>query len=211
MIESLLSRVGGGGNGPIPGSPTLIAGDANAGWYGEVPTADLIDGVALAAALNLVAGTPQNSTGPWLKFAYNGKILFVARNTFRYAMSWDQLQAINVVDGSRIITVGGTKYRIRLLKGGDADYAVGPGREWDALMLRVHTSYPAGTRWAAYTDAQMSVTTGNGFVTWCYDFQQSSPGNKVTRGNGSVSAFNIYRADTSNYATGWRPVLELVP
>lgn len=210
MIESLLFQVAGGGNGPIPGSPTLIAGDANAGWYGEVPTADLVDGVALAAALGLVAGSPLNSSSPWLKFAYNGKILFVARNTFRYAMSWDQLQAVNVVDGSRIVTFMGTKYRVRLLKGGDADLATGPGREWNALMLRVHASYPAGTRWAAYTDAQLSVATGTGYITWCYDAQQSSPSNKVTRGNETVSAFYTYRSDTSNYATGWRPVLEVL-
>src|SRR5690554_5978523 len=76
-----------------PGPQELIAGNPGAGFYGEVPVSELITGDLLASTIGLTEGTVLHSNEPWLKFALDGKTLYVAKKPFRHSIPWDQIHA----------------------------------------------------------------------------------------------------------------------
>lgn len=197
----------------VPGNPDLIAGDNQLGWYGEVTPTDLISGPDLAAVLGLTSGTSQNAAGAWLKFAYQGKTLFVAKQTFRYSTSMDAFLNAQIAAGNRTVTIKGATYKIRLLTGTDGAGETTPGGEWNALMYRVAagTQIPAGDKWANYTTTEMSYGSGgNGYITWCVEHRVSAGSIYITRGNGNITSIHAYTKATATAQYGWRPVLELV-
>jgi hypothetical protein len=200
--------------GPIPGTPTLLAGNDQLGWYGEVPVTDFINGPDLATRVGLTLGTSQNPTGAWLKFAYQGKILFIAKQTYRHSISMDAFLNAQIATGNRTVTIGGRTYRIRLMTGTDGAGELVTGGEWNALMYRVAagTQIPAEDKWANYTTSEMSYGSGgNGYITWCREVRASAGAIYATRGNGSITAIHGYTKATASFQYGWRPVLELVP
>lgn len=199
-------------------------------FYGEVTTEALIDGVSLATAIGLTAGTAQNTTEPWLAFELDGKLLLVAKKTLRHTISWDQIQAANAVYGSRSVDIHGSSYRIRLLKGAATDPISGGsgthdpeqswGSEWNRLFYPLvpnpvntptHPTSREGIRygaWANYTETQLNIGSsgGNGRITRC---QELSGGTHVIRGNAGLSYLGYGASSYVSSAFGWRPVLEL--
>jgi hypothetical protein len=139
-----------------PGPTTLIAGDMQAGFFGEVSASELISGDALASLVGISQGTSQNSTAGWLKFAWQGKILFVAKKAFRGSMKWDYINSANAVYGDKTVEIGGLTYKVRLLRGANIGFnpkvpikdqpdggngysgAICHGSEWNRLMLPIH-------------------------------------------------------------------------
>lgn len=180
----------------IPGRQTPIAGDSTYGFYGEVPVSQLMTGEELRYILKLSAGTLQNSDEPYLKFALDGKILFVAKKTISHTISWDQINAVGAVSGKEIL---GGKVKVRLLS----------TEEWNALMYPIHVDHPSGApNWANYTDEDLLVhnSYGNGSYSWTSTISGS---NRVFRGISGVSnsgASNPSNAHTNN---GFRPVFEM--
>jgi len=223
------------------GSPYLVGGDMQAGYFGVVSANDLITGDALAALVGISAGTSQFSTEGWLKFAYQGKILFVAKKTIRSNISWDQINAANCARGNVVQkTVKGYTFKVRLMKGshvaGDStvpDYgtassgALNHGSEWNKLMLPIHENaapskswaYPnnVGTNDTAYwgtnfTDADLQTHYNHGDGSYSW-CQETTYGSsrRLLRGNNGVSYSRYYSSSGANTNRGWRPVLELVP
>lgn len=150
------------------GSTTLVGGDATWGFYGEVASTDFITGDALATEIGLSAGTSQNSTSDWLKFASNGSVILVPKKTFRYAVSWEHLYQAGAVYGDdtngsnpsgtarlqdAVVTIDGFDYRVRLLRGAASDPTVqgadgswhgydidlSHGSEWNRLFYPIHS------------------------------------------------------------------------
>lgn len=139
-----------------PGPKNLIAGTMQAGFFGEVSASELISGDALASLVGISQGTSQNSTAGWLKFAWQGKILFVAKKAFRNSISWDHINSANAVYGDKTVEIGGLTYKVRLLRGANIGFnpkvpikdqpdggngysgAVCHGSEWNRLMLPIH-------------------------------------------------------------------------
>lgn len=215
-----------------PGRKILLKGTMQQGWFGEVSASDFISGDELARKVGITAGTSQNSNGGWLKFAYMGKVEFVAKKTIRHSISWDNINAANAVTGQRTIDIGGKTYKIRLMKGktegkqnDQSSYNgdINKGSEWNKLMLPIHKNAPFN--WAykdnvnsptenwnvGYTDVDLFTqnSAGNGTYSWCQEYGQSS-GVRLDRGSGGVSNSH---SDDPSYAggnCGWRPVLELV-
>ena len=200
-------------------------------FLGEVPVNALITGDALASTIGLTAGTSQYSNEPWLHFELDGKTLYVAKKSYRYNLSWNQIQAVNAVYGAMIITVGGKQYRVRLLKGATSDpiTSVGAhdpeqsrGSEWNRLFyplvpnpvgVPTHPVSREGIRYGAlanYTEAVLNVGSsgGNGRRTWC---QESTGSSRIFRGSDGLSYFNPGTSSAVTTAYGWRPVLELIP
>lgn len=199
------------------------------GFHGEVPTTELITGNALASLIGLTDGEVFHSTEPWLHFTLDGKILYVAKKPYRWEISWDILSAVNAVNGSRIITVAGNPYKIRLLKGANADPIGEPtsrfnpesawGSEWNRLMYRIAAGNPDDVfdsgephgDWAQYTDEDLILTSnfGNGYNTWC---QEAGPNGStyVQRGGEGVTWLSESLSWNAGSANAWRPVLELV-
>lgn len=195
-----------------PGSQILIAGDEQAGFFGEVPGIDLITSSALATQLKLTAGNGKSGAIiPWLKYIYRGKILFVARSTVRYAISWNSINAVGAVDGSAIVTVKGDTYRVRLLKGVNTDPGNNVnGSEWNNLIYPVFINDPMDRDWANYTASNLGLSGTQGNLTWCQEISSSDPKWRVLRGGGNGTSLTLFEPTETLSALGWRPVLELV-
>jgi len=147
-----------------PGSQELIAGDMTAGFFGEVPTSELITGDDLAAQLGITQGTAQFSNEPWLKFALDDNIIYVAKKPYRYNLSWGNIYQAGAVygtgdnglypgGGNRLqdanISVDGFSLDVTLLKGANTDPAIYTSNgydmdythtsEWNRLMYPIHS------------------------------------------------------------------------
>jgi hypothetical protein len=205
MLESLLFT-GKGRRGGEPGPKELVAGNAQLGYYGVVDATEFITGDELAALVGLTSGTAIPNTGEWLKFAYKGKILYVAKQPFRNFISGNQLAAANIVNGNRQVTWLERNYLPRLLFGGAS--TPGNGSEWNDLIYRVHVNDPTGTFWEQFTNEQLVVGVGNGRTTWC---QEVPAGSRVYRGYASLTEWTTGGLGSATATTGWRPVMELVP
>lgn len=203
-----------------PGPQDLIAGDTTAGFYGEVPTAMLITGEQLALELGLSAGSSQYSNEPWLKFAYQGKTLFIAKKPYRNNISWAEINAVDAVYGDRIITIDEREYRVRLMTGGDADPATGPGGEWDALIYHVVITGPDTKGWYDYDPIDLNLTDASnspdvtGSRSWMQEhgtYEIDGYTGPLSRGGFIVEGISAWSpSGGKDHRYAWRPVLELV-
>ena len=220
----------------VPGPATLIAGNMQAGFFGEVSASELISGTDLASLVGISQGTSQNSTAGWLKFAWQGKILFVAKKTFRHSISWDHINSANAVYGSKSVVIDGLSYKIRLLKGANKDPAgayngaICHNSEWNRLMLPIHQeainknwAYPNNVEndipvWAhnlgtgtqgMYTDEDLLThyDFGSGSYSWCQEVAESAADRVYRGGDGVSDSFSYTSSDSYSYY-GWRPCLE---
>lgn len=186
-----------------------------AGYFGPVTSEEFITGDALASEIILTAGESQNSTTDWLKFAYEGKILFVAKKPIRYNLSWDHISAANAVNGTKTVIIQDLTFKVRLFKGALTNPSListdrgTKGSEWNRLMLPIHAqaadeswSYPDYVEdipnWGiGFTDADLLThnSYGSGSYTWCQEVYGEDPSSRVLRGSYGVS--NSNRATTS--------------
>lgn len=215
----------------VPGPNSLIGGNLQAGFYGEVPTSDFITGDELARMVGLTAGTSQNSNEPWLKFSYLGKTEFIAKKTFRHSISWENINDANAVYGNKTLEINGNIYKIRLVKGKNEglqetqskNYKECYYSEWNKLILPIHKNAPSSfnsemsvkmptENWnVGYTDVELCTSQDckNGYRTWCQDIGELDF-RRVIRGDKDVSDASNYSNGTTWNEFGWRPVLELV-
>jgi len=153
-----------------PGSQELIAGNMTAGFFGEVPTSELITGDDLATQIGLTAGTSQFSNEPWLKFALDDNIIYVAKKPYRHTVSWQHIYQAGAVygtndngsnssGGNRLqdanISVDGFSLDVTLLRGANADptgtdsvgydLAYTHTSEWNRLMYSIHSGVHTAT------------------------------------------------------------------
>lgn len=94
------------------------------GFFGEVSHDSLINGVNLANAIGLTAGTNQHSTAGWLKFYWHGQIKYVSKRTYKNNLTWDNIFNVNAVYGVDLgntalkeIIVANNTYSVGLLTG----------------------------------------------------------------------------------------------
>ena len=133
-----LGLIGGG-----PGPEELIAGDAQAGFFGEVESNEFITGEQLCNELGITQGRLQYSDTEWLKFASKGETIFVAKKPIRNDISWDHIYEQGAVYGDGLIAgesgaehhnppgtairqdatveIDGNTYKVRLLRGAADD------------------------------------------------------------------------------------------
>jgi hypothetical protein len=107
MNEALLST---GGktiyiNNSGPGPKALIGGDETLGYFGEVTDTQLFGISQVAGAAGLYQGDDNSGltqgANHWLKFIWNGKIIYIAKRPFRTNISWADLYAAGLVYGTR--------------------------------------------------------------------------------------------------------------
>lgn len=215
-------------NGPGPQTP--IAGNFNQGYFGEVPMSAVMQGVDLASYLGLSEGTSVNADTPWLKFALNGKILFIPKKPLRTDISWQALYQAGAVYGletgtgvqplpssspvqqTKRITTAGGHFRVRLPTGSNTNPYTGNGAagtsvsEWTLLMNRVSVSASAATRWAAFTNEELGLDVPG---SWCQEYLSTTTTSRVCRGtNNAIAGIS---SNTGAVATQlWRPVLEFI-
>lgn len=199
-----------------PGPSALQYGTTAKGYFGGVMSSELINGTALATACGAVGGTviSANVNADWMKFIRNGKVLFIPFGGFRTSTTWNALNAVGCVYGTKVITIGGRNYKVRLISTANIDPIVAAsnvridndaqfaGSEYNDLMNMLTDE------WIGYGAAFLS----NGWVL-CQESVNGNTAYKIGRGHptyGSKSGFSIL--NTQAVATEvWRPVLELVP
>lgn len=194
------------------------------GYYGEVSSTLFYTGTQVSTACAVTSGTLQNDTGGWLKFYWHGQVLFIAKRTFRYSISWDQINSANAVygvnlgsTGKKTITHSGssTSYDVNLMKGAvkDPSPASGGGRQWNELLYRVCAGTETGEigdNWATFNPStDLGINSGNGSYTWCQEVYQPNTATIVIRGATSLSFFNNAAPASTNTVYGWRPCLAL--
>ena len=194
-----------------PGSPNLIAGDMNAGFFGEVPASELFTASEIASACGISQGTAQFENEPWLKFALDGKILFRPRKSIRHSISWNSINTANCVYGGsegKRVTKDGQTYIVRLMKGAltdpslyDASDRGAKGSEWNRLMLPIHEqAIDKSWAYSAYVEDNIPIwnhnlgTGANGMYTDADLMTHNS------HGNGSYS----WCQETRNTDAAWR-------
>lgn len=195
------------------------------GYYGEVSSTQFYTGTQISTACAVTSGTLQNDTGGWLKFYWHGQVLFIAKKTFRYNLSWDQINTANAVygvnlgsTGKKTITHSGssTSYDVKLMKGAVKDPSPdsGGGRQWNELLYRVAAGTETGeigANWATFNlNTDLGINSGNGSRTWCQEVYQPDTANRVFRGYVSLSYFDSSASSSTNTYYGWRPCLALV-
>ena len=189
---------------------------------------DFITGDALASSIGLTEGTSQNSTAGWLKFSLDSKTLYVAKRPFRYGISWNAINAVGAVFGTKKIVINGHTYKVRLLKGrGDGlttniaagyDTSTTWNSEWNRLMYHVSGTPFANANnkltsegisvgdWAQYSEADLytSNVASSGYISWCSD---PSGSDKIVRAWYGVSYIAFLNSGST---AAWRPCLELI-
>lgn len=217
-----------------PGPQNVIGSNGTEGYFGELASSELITGDALASLVGLTGGTSQNSTTNWLKFFIDGKIVFVSKKNIRNSVSWDMLNAANVINGSRIITIGQYQYRIGLLKGLNPDTSVpytqgydvpsGLNSEWNRLMYPVSSDEGIQEdrqkhsqtipNWANFpqddSEDGLNISVGNGRYSWVQETNPTNTSYRVIRGSYSVAYLGSGTSSVTSAICGWRARLELV-
>lgn len=210
---------------------TLLAGTLDHGYYGEIDASEFITGDVLAADIGLVSGVAQYSEAGWLKFAHEGKTLYVAKRPFRRSISWNQINAIGAVFGTKTVSINGQNFKVRLLRGrGDGlstlvsgfDVEASHNSEWNRLLYHV-SGKPFATiendlssegisegDWAEYSEAELLMHDdfGAGSYSWC---QESAGAYRIVRGYLGVSWLEYGASSSTAAYVGWRPCLELIP
>ena len=192
------------------------------GYYGEVTATQFYTGSQISTAAGVTAGTLQNDTEGWLKFYWHGQVLFIAKKTYRYSISWNSINTANAVYGVNLGTSGkktvthagsSTRYDVKLLKGANKDPGSAGGSQWDELLYRVCAGTETGeigANWAALNPStDLGINSSKGSQTWTQEVYQPSTSGRVYRGFAALSFF--YYDHSSNTATykGWRPCLAL--
>jgi hypothetical protein len=179
-------------------------------YRGEVLASNFITGSALAAAVGLTTATLINDNTPWLKFVDAGKTFYMPKLITHNALSWSQLNALNLIYGGTTITFGGHTYKVRLMTGGDGNNPTGTrGGDYDNYFLRVTTEYQ-GEAWASNSPTDMGWLggTSSGELIICQE--ASTSGGTLLRGYPGFAGVWYEPDDTPYPGYGWRPVLELV-
>lgn len=170
----------------------LLDGDLMAGYFGKVT--GLITGNDLSAKTGLTAGTTVVSGDiTWLKFSHKHRTLLVADRVIKTAISWDSIQAMNLVKG-KPIQIGDNYYLCRLMTGGDSNPAVFSGGEWYDTVRRF-TPDTLDSHWSENK-------------SWFQEITNSVSERLATHLLAVVSTSRS--ASNDETSVGYRPVLELL-
>ncbi|MNB98781.1 hypothetical protein D3C81_467030 [compost metagenome] len=174
-------------------------------FRGEVSQANFITLAALQTAIGATIGTPLAGTPPWMMIVENGKTYYFPKVPLTVTMTREALNAANVVDGSKVITIGANQYKVRLMTGRDTAVSSTSGGEWVSWMSKLMD----GT-WAAYTSGELGgpyPTSGGMTHVW----DKHGDGNWALCGYpGMLGAWYQVLGAAADPAYGWRPVLELI-
>lgn len=192
-----------------PGPKTLIAGDLETGFYGEVGPADFISYGELSSLVGLSAGTLHNDASSlWLKFSMDNHPCYVAKRTVRHSISHDHLAGANLVYGDKSIEIGEFTYVIRLLTGLVNPNTSTAGGEWNRLMYPIYVDDPNQQGWGVnYNNSDLILVISDGCRSWVQEARPSDPAFHVFRGYSSVEYMSSIRSTSSDSFTGWRPIL----
>lgn len=209
----------------LPGPTSLITGNKQVGFFGEVAGTDFINYADLATLIGLTVGTNPYPTGAWLKLAYNGNVQYIPKLAARIAVPWATLNTLGAVNGKEV-TIQGKVYRVRLINASNVSpypdnsnnetgLPQGTGTEWNKLIYGLVSGVVGaeleGPVLATYSLADLGFNTGNGRSTIVKEI--TAGGLQIARGNASTNIRGIYpyaAVTATDNIRGWRPVVEYV-
>ena len=218
-----------------PGPQQIIRGNWDLGYFGRIPINDLFVPLDLQQIFGLGGGVyaPTN-TMYWLKFAYKGKVIYVASHPLVINITWQSLYLAGLVYGNMpeanwpaypkttygVVPQGKTLIRgqdqfvfrmpaSRLVPGSTGSAAADLiGGEYDALIMAAYGITVNNFNPYRLDDVE---SMGTSFTS---EFTSASGGACITRGTSGVttpdSQSSSAASSTVATTTGWRPVLELV-
>ena len=201
------------------GSPYLIDGDNELGFFGEVEAEDLIWGKSLAALLELEAGEMLYDNQPWLKFIDKGVIKFVAKKPIKYNISWDQINELNLVYGEVQVVIKGYRYIVRLFQGAQDepthwnptapnaqyDWLNTHRSEWNRLMYPIHESTPPSQHIPNFEPPEFDLSDLDpNAYRLVYTRKMITPGEELYLAN-YMTEYELYKYKASL----WRPYTNL--
>lgn len=194
-------------------------------FLGEVTPTQLISADTVASNIGLFSGTSISggSAAGWLKFNYNGKIIYISKRPVKHTVSWNQIYAAGAVYGDDTngrapgptpklqnarVTAAGKSHRVRMLHATTNGVSGVSGNELFDLFLKVLATASGGTgELAKYAGTDLGVSVGS----WTID-EVPSTANRYLMETTTTTPFRIVltglgAASTFSFA-GWRPVLE---
>ncbi|MDL2288764.1 hypothetical protein LJC32_05240 [Oscillospiraceae bacterium OttesenSCG-928-F05] len=163
----------------------------------------------------------------WVEVNYGDKTYLVADRVALVSVSWDDLNALDLIFG-KTVTIDGTQYLLRVLTGGSVqrntsdNYAGGSptNNEWDQFITNElalsglptpsTTDLDNSLVEADRTGAHNQIWNWAGVYSWMQETYTTNSAIRAIRGYGSA---RIWNASTSSgrYANyGWRPCLEVL-
>lgn len=118
-----------------PGPQTIVRGDWNYGYMGNVSEADFIAAADLKTLTGIPAGTTVPNITGYNKFSWGGKIIFIPNGSLVGGVTWKQIYDAGLmygvdgpgdkpsvltyadVDQKKIITIGSNNFLCRTIKG----------------------------------------------------------------------------------------------
>lgn len=224
LIQAIFNNIPAYAVRATPGGNTAIKGDLECGYYGSFAAADMgsfddgpavgesVTATSLALATGVTEGTAFNETITFDKFTFRNEVIFISRKPIRYAVSWKELALNNCVFGGKVLSIGGVKYKMTLLRGSNAEITDGARfneeSEWGQLILPLLAGHADG--WGTdLSAADLSFGKDNGAYNWCQETTSIDSGeNRRLRiyGSGGSSAYDS-DVDFTSAICGWRPAL----
>lgn len=164
----------------------------------------------------------------WREVNIGSKKLLIADRNILEQVSWNDLNAQNLIFGKEI-TIDGQQYKLRVLTGGEEKRGGGTGssydggklpNEWDDIIVN-EGNYP-GLPKPSSTDLDSSLndtdknSAHNQFwnwyymYSWCQETYKHDGALRAVRGYNSARHWNWLSATNRNSNVGWRPVLEVL-
>ena len=164
----------------------------------------------------------------WREVNIGSKKLLIADRNILAQVSWDDLNAQNLIFGKEI-TIDGQQYKLRVLTGGAERREGGSGtsyaggklpNEWDDIIVNeggyTGLPNPSATDLDSTLNDTDKVSSHNQFwnwyymYSWCQETYLHSTATRANRGYYSARYWNNNSAATHNVDIGWRPVLEVL-
>lgn len=211
------------------GSPYLLTGDTNAGYFGKVTSSELFTGSELSLAVGISQGTLRNDAVDWFKFFIDGKIIFRSAKQVRHAISWNTINTAGCVFGTKTVVKNNLTFKVRLMKGALTNPSMANnldegthGSEWNRLMLPLVNNSNKTWTYPKYIESNLAswgtnlltsdLNSGSfGARAWTQETSSKETNKRVIRSTNNDIEYLTYDLPTSTSTTyGWFPVLELV-
>lgn len=209
-------------------------------FLGEVPSCEFVDGRTLANLTGLYGiGELCNIDTPWLKFIFNGDLVYVPMKPLMHSVSWQQLYYAGVVYGSgddgceRIapftkqnttVVIENNTYKVMLISTTDVEmgkkFTFDDDDEWNQLFIPIMKKPGINSEintyfeyWGQYTeeDLLMDANYGIGSFCWTRNTTKINEYNdrRCVRGGGGVLNQFQFKPSSNYNGRGWRPILRL--
>src|SRR5690554_583973 len=162
----------------------------------------------------------------WREVNIGSKKLLIADRNILEQVSWNDLNAQNLIFGKEI-TIDGQQYKLRVLTGGEEKRGGGTGssydggklpNEWDDIIVN-EGNYPGLPKPSSTDlDSNLNDTDKNSahnqfwnwyyMYSWCQETYKHDGAYRALRGSSSARHWDWDGASIRNHIVGWRPVLE---